>query len=263
MVTRIDGTTGARTKRGMTTACWVGIVSLGIAACGGKANVGGLHVDEDTDSDTDSVTESESESGSGSESDTGTGSESGTDVGPCDRDYSDPIQTVLFNEIFFNVTDDQVELRNDGIVEQALTGWVVATSPEHVYPFPAGFTIQALDFVVLHWTPIDVCDLDDEACGLGGFANDLTSGGGDLLLLRGDDLDCENAVVDYVHWGDEEPVENDLGPIASEAGEWPAGDSVDVSTYAPGLSLIHDATHENGRTHWYIDGAPTLGDPNF
>ena len=46
------------------------------------------------------------------------------------------------------------------------------------------------------------CDTDDEACGLGGFLNDLFVGGGDLLLLRGDDLDCEEAVVDYVRWGE-------------------------------------------------------------
>ena len=41
---------------------------------------------------------------------------------------------------------------------------------------------------------------------------------------------------------------------------WPAGDSVDMTDYRNGWSIVHDGTGENGRTHWYLDESPSLGE---
>ncbi len=250
----------------MTTTGALAIAILSGSGCTGQRDVGGIDGDVGSDSDTDTDTDEGTDTGADADTDTDTETETdtGVDTDPCDQDYDamDPVQTVIFNEVYFNVTDDQVELRNDGDTGQPLTRWVLATSPERVYPFPAGLTVPAGGFVVLHWTPLEGCDLDEEACGLGGFANDLTSAGGDLAIYRADDIDCPGALVDYVRWGVVEPADKGLGDVAREAGGWPEADYVDMGGYESGDSIMHDATDENGETHWYLDTTPTIGDPN-
>jgi hypothetical protein len=263
------------TRWNVLAALFFGSLAGMLWGCGGGGGGGGGDADADTDADTDA--DADADADADTDADTDTDADSDTDTlpqGPCDMDYTtaDPVQQVLFNEVFWNVTDDQVELKNYGDTDQSLTGWAIATSPDlaDVYQFAAGLIVPAHDFVVLHWSPIDGCDLDNEACGLGGFVNDLTSSKGDLAIFRANDTDCADALVDYVKWGDAEDPADSLetlaGPPPDGAGQWPCDDTgcdaVDMSTYTHGASIIHDGTGENGRTHWYMDTTPTIGKDN-
>lgn len=226
--------------------------------------------DADADTDTDSDVDADGDTDTDTDTDTGNG-------GPCEMDYSaEPVQDILLNEVIFDPSGDEVEIRNYGTEQQSLTGWMLATrTPDPkddlergTYPFPAGLLMDPGDYVMLRWAPDDECDTDEEACGVGGYVNDLHQSAGDLLLLRADDLDCPQARVDYVRWGGDEPPENTLEAVAVESAQWPAPvaevpNFVSTEGLTSGDSITYDGSLENGPTHWFLDRTPTAADDNW
>jgi hypothetical protein len=219
-------------------------------ACGSSDDTG-----HGADSDSDSDGETDADTGDGSDTATGTGTGTGLPDG-CESDWTTaPTEPVRLNQIFFDFTDDFVELRNRGSADQPLTGWALATRSDRVYRFAAGLTVAAGSCVTLYWRADADCRLDAEACGVGGFVNDLVAAGGDLFLLRADDVDCPLAAVDYVRWGVEPEVDS-LEEVAALADEWPLGESVDASELPDGAALQHDGGDGNGAGHWAVEPTP-------
>lgn len=217
----------------------------------------GADADADTDTDTDSDSDSDTDTGTDTDTDTDTDSDTASDP-LCDGALVEPVGVLTMNQVFFALdsADDFVELKNAGPADQPLTGWALATGPTRVYTFAAGLTVPTGGCVTLYWGPNDPCNFDEEACGVGGFVNDLTATGGDLALLRANDTDCRAALVDYVRWGDAEPNLNTLEPLAADAGQWPEGDSVDTVAWSDGGAIQYDGSGENGSTHWYVEAGP-------
>ena len=140
------------------------LASLSLVAVGCSSDPGtgdaDADVDGDTDADSDTDADADTDADTDSDSDADTDADTDTDVGPCDADYAgmEPVNQVLFNEVFFNVGDDQIELKNYGDTDQSLTGWALSTSSGRSYQFAAGLTVPTQNFVILHWNPIADCD---------------------------------------------------------------------------------------------------------
>jgi len=226
----------------------INILVLIVAGCDSGTDTGtGADSDTDTDADTDT----------GTPSDTETATESDTELpDECDSDWTTtPTEPVRLNQVLFDFTDDLVELKNHGPAGQSLTGWGLATRSDRIYRFAAGLTVPSGSCVTLYWRADADCRLDSEACGVGGFVNDLVAAGGDLTLLRADDVDCPLAVVDYVRWGAEPDIDS-LEHVAALAREWPEGDSVDASAMPDGAALQNDGSADDGADHWFIEASP-------
>jgi hypothetical protein len=164
---------------------------------------------------------------------------------------------VVLNQLYFALDSagDFVELQNPTPSDQPLTGWSLATSRTRVYRFAAGLTVPTGGCVTLYWGPNDPCDFANEACGVGGFVNDLTPTGGDVALYASDAVESADAVVDYVRWGSE-PDFDSLEDVAALAREWPTGDSVVTSSWTDGAALQYDDSGEAGETHWSVNPSP-------
>ncbi len=169
----------------------------------------------------------------------------------------------VINEILFNPAGDDtgaewVEVYNAGDVPQDLTGWQLYPDGAGYFSFPAGFSLGAKKFVVVHLRASaanTAADLYDAASS----ANMSNTAGSAALFSatpRGRDT-----IKSFVQWGrGGETWES----AAADAGLWQKGLSVATTSAAEGLSIgfSSDGAAAGYERAWSVFSSPTPGSSN-
>ncbi len=169
----------------------------------------------------------------------------------------------VINEILFNPAGDDtgaewVEVYNAGDVPQDLTGWQLYPDGAGYFSFPAGFSLGAKKFVVVHLRASaanTAADLYDAASS----AN-MSNTAGSAALFSGTPRG-RDTIKSFVQWGrGGETWES----AAADAGLWQKGLFVATTSAAEGLSigLSSDGVAAGYERAWSSFASPTSGSSN-
>ncbi|MEM6559084.1 MAG: hypothetical protein AAF605_04790 [Myxococcota bacterium] len=166
----------------------------------------------------------------------------GDDQGGGDRDDGGATSAALvLEEVRFDGSD-RVEIRNAGDSSIDLSSyWLCANRSYN--------QLSALNVVS--------GDLDSLAPSESVIVEVELAGESDLGLYLSNSFGEADALVDYLKWG--QSISADRESVAVAAGQWTAGDFVDVTGLAIGSSLEYDGEGD-ASADWVEQTAPTLGD---